>query len=101
MTIHHIILYKFKPEATPEQRQWVVDSVCALAPQIPAVQGVVTGKTIFNPIAHGYDAGVIFQFENMDRLNAEYRPHQAHLDYQVATAPYLEDKLIFDIETAA
>ncbi|KAG2065327.1 hypothetical protein BDR04DRAFT_1108705 [Suillus decipiens] len=99
MTIHHIILYKFKPEATPEQRQSVKDSACALASQIPAIQGLVAGETIFNPLAHGYDTGVIFLFENIDKVN-EYRPHKAHLDYQVATAPYLEDKLIFDIETA-
>ncbi|KAG1774855.1 hypothetical protein EV702DRAFT_1121463 [Suillus placidus] len=99
MTIHHIVLYKFKPEATPEQRQSVKDSAAALASQIPAIQSLVSGETVFNPLGHGYDAGVIFLFESVVKLN-EYRPHKAHLDYQAFSAPYIEDKLIFDIETA-
>ncbi|KIK47188.1 hypothetical protein CY34DRAFT_799541 [Suillus luteus UH-Slu-Lm8-n1] len=99
MTIHHIVLYKFKPEATPEQRQSVKDSVNALPSQIPAIQSLVTGETVFNPLGHGYDAGVIFLFESVAKLN-EYRPHKAHIDYQAFSAPYIDDKLIFDIETA-
>ncbi|KAG1745843.1 uncharacterized protein EDB91DRAFT_126679 [Suillus paluster] len=99
MTIHHIVLYKFKPEATPEQRQSVIDSVSALPSQIPAIQGLVTGEILFNPLAHGYDDGVIFLFESVAKLD-EYRPHKAHTDYQAFSAPYIEDKLIFDIETA-
>ncbi|KAG1745846.1 uncharacterized protein EDB91DRAFT_1118992, partial [Suillus paluster] len=47
---------------------------------------------------HGYDGGVIFLFENIDKLN-EYRPHEAHVDYVASAAPYIEDKLIFDIES--
>ncbi|KAG2155885.1 stress responsive A/B barrel domain-containing protein [Suillus bovinus] len=99
MTIHHIILYKFKPEATPEQRQSVKDAANALASQIPEIQSLVTGETVFNPRGHGYDAGVIFLFESTVTLS-EYRVHKAHVDYQAFSAPYLEDKLIFDIETA-
>lgn len=99
MTIHHIVLYKFKPEATSEQRQSVKDSANALGSQIPAIQSLTTGETVYNALGHGYDAGVIFLFESVAKLN-EYRPHKAHLDYQAFSAPYIEDKLIFDIETA-
>ncbi|KAJ8597218.1 hypothetical protein M405DRAFT_780400 [Rhizopogon salebrosus TDB-379] len=99
MTIHHIVLFKFKPEATPEQRQSVRDSIKALPSQIPSIQNLVTGETVFNHLGHGYDEGVIFLFESVDKLN-EYRPHQAHIDYQASSAPYVEDKLIFDIESA-
>jgi hypothetical protein len=77
MTIHHIgnlflssptssdliygtVLYKFKPEATPEQRQSVKDSANALPSQIPAIQSLVTGETVFNALGHGYDAGTAF-----------------------------------------
>jgi len=100
MTIHHIILYRFKPEATPEQRQSVEASARALASQIPAIQSIVAGETVYNPMGHGFDIGVIFLFESAVKLD-EYRVHKVHIDYQAFTAPYLEDKLIFDIETAA
>ncbi|KAG0704280.1 hypothetical protein DFH29DRAFT_912717 [Suillus ampliporus] len=99
MTIHHIVLFKFKPETTPEQRQSVRDSINDLPSQIPAIQSLITGDTVFNPLGHGFDGGVIFLFENVAKLD-EYRPHKAHLDYQAFAAPYIEDKLIYDIETA-
>jgi hypothetical protein len=103
------VLFKFKPEATPEQRQSVRDSIKALPSQIPSIQSLVTGETVFNHLGHGYDegalildncrrswavnkdraSGVIFLFESVDKLN-EYRPHQAHIDYQASSAPYVE-----------
>ncbi|KAG2155886.1 stress responsive A/B barrel domain-containing protein [Suillus bovinus] len=100
MTIHHIVLYKFKPEVTPEQRQSVRDCISALPSQIPAIQSLVTGETVFNAFGHGYDEGAIFLFENQVKLN-EYRPHKAHLDYQGFASPLMEGLLIFDIESAA
>ncbi|KAJ8593830.1 dabb-domain-containing protein [Rhizopogon salebrosus TDB-379] len=97
MTIHHIVLLKFKPETTPEQRQSTRDSVEALPSKIPAIQSLITGKTV----GHGYDAGVIFVFESVDKLN-EYQSHKAHTDHRAFAAPYLEgtDVLIVDIESA-
>jgi hypothetical protein len=100
MTIHHIILFTFKPEVTLEQKQSVRDRISALQSQIPAIQSIVTGATVFNPLGHGYDEGVIFLFENIAKLN-EYQPHEAHLDYQAFARPLIEGILIFDIETAA
>jgi len=77
MTIHHIgnvlpekrhqgdsenstVLLKFKPEVTAEQRQSVRDSLRALPSQIPAIQSIVTGETVFSPLGHGFDEGAAF-----------------------------------------
>jgi hypothetical protein len=87
MTIHHIgivslslssptssdltcgaVLYKFKPEATPEQRQSVQDSVNALPSQIPAIQSLITGETVYNALGHGYDAGTVFLTTSASRM---------------------------------
>jgi hypothetical protein len=100
MTIHHIVLFTFKPEVTPEQRRDVKDCINALPSQIPAIQSLVTGETVFNHLGHGYEEGVIFLFENVAKLN-EYRSHKAHLDYQGLARPLTEAILIFDIESAA
>jgi hypothetical protein len=103
------VLYKFKPEATPEQRQSVRNSVKALPSQIPSIQNLIIGETVFNHLGHGYDegalllvschrswavnkdraSGVVFLFENLDKLN-EYRPHKAYTDCQAPSAPYIE-----------
>ncbi|KAG1829752.1 stress responsive A/B barrel domain-containing protein [Suillus variegatus] len=117
MTIHHIVLYKFKPEVTPEQKQGVRDSVSALLSQIPAIQSIITGETVYNHLGHGFDEGVIFLFENEAKLN-EYRSHKAHIDYQEVAKPLTQGRscfclkiaviewlgaglLIFDIESSA
>ncbi|KAG1792917.1 stress responsive A/B barrel domain-containing protein [Suillus plorans] len=100
MTIHHIVLYKFKPEVTPEQKQGVRDSASALPSQIPAIQSLITGETVYNHLGHGFDEGVIFLFESQAKLN-EYRPHKALDDYRAFFEPLLEDLLIFDIESSA
>ncbi|OAX33064.1 dabb-domain-containing protein [Rhizopogon vinicolor AM-OR11-026] len=99
MTIHHIVLTKFKPEATPEQRQSVRDSIHSLPSKIPAIQSIVAGETVSNPLGHGYDKGTIFVFESVAKLN-EYLPHKAHVDHKAFATPYIEDVLIFDIESA-
>ncbi|KAG2065329.1 hypothetical protein BDR04DRAFT_1121950 [Suillus decipiens] len=108
MTIHHIVLCTFKSEATPEQRQSMRDSRSALLSQIPAIQSIVTGETVFNPLAHDYEEGAILVFESVAKLN-EYRAHKAHTDFQALAKPLIKtliewlgaDILIFDIETAA
>ncbi|KAG0704281.1 hypothetical protein DFH29DRAFT_912718 [Suillus ampliporus] len=61
MTIHHILLYKFKPETTQEQEQFIKDSISALPSQIPAIQGLITGSTMPNAFMHGYDGGDLLQ----------------------------------------
>ncbi|KAG1745848.1 uncharacterized protein EDB91DRAFT_126680 [Suillus paluster] len=99
MTIYNTVLYKFKSEATLEQREYVKALIKELPSRISALQSVITGEKILNSLDHGYDMGVIFLFESKHKLD-EFRPHQAHTDYRALSAPYLEDKLIFDMETA-
>ncbi|KAG2359721.1 hypothetical protein BDR07DRAFT_1414359 [Suillus spraguei] len=41
MTVHHIVMYTFKPEVIPEQRQNVGGYGKALPSQIPAIQSLV------------------------------------------------------------
>ncbi|KAG1829754.1 hypothetical protein EV424DRAFT_386573 [Suillus variegatus] len=117
MTIYNIVLYKFKSEATPEQREYVKELIKELPSRISALQSVITGEKVLHPLDHGYDIGAIFLFENKEKLD-EFRPHQAHTDYRALSSPYLEgayinaakrldhiavklpDKMVFDMETA-
>ncbi|OAX33336.1 hypothetical protein K503DRAFT_748872 [Rhizopogon vinicolor AM-OR11-026] len=99
MTIYNIVLYKFKSEATPEQREYVKTLIEELPSRISALQSVITGEKIVHPLDHDYDMGAIFLFESKDKL-AEFRPHQAHTDYRALSAPYIHDKMIFDMDTA-
>ncbi|KAG8214441.1 hypothetical protein J3R82DRAFT_9464 [Butyriboletus roseoflavus] len=97
MPIHHIILLKFKQGITPADVAKVRASLHALPSQIPAISGIKAGTKIKHPMDHDFDEGVIFIFNDEDALRKGYAPHKAHTDYQAYTAPYIEDKLIFDI----
>ncbi|KAH7922027.1 hypothetical protein BV22DRAFT_1071156 [Leucogyrophana mollusca] len=97
LMIHHIVLLKFKPETTQDEIRRTKEILAALPSQIPSISGFIGGSTVPNSLAHGFHEGVIFVFENEDALNL-YRPHKAHTDYQQTTAPWITDKLIFDIE---
>ncbi|KAF8120584.1 hypothetical protein EV363DRAFT_1369257 [Boletus edulis] len=96
MPIHHIVLLKFKRGVTPADVEKVRSSLHALPSQIPAISSVVAGKKIKHPMDQDFDEGVIFVFKDEAALK-DYKPHKAHRDYQEYTAPYIEDKLIFDI----
>ncbi|KAG2073482.1 hypothetical protein BDR04DRAFT_1229997 [Suillus decipiens] len=89
MTVHHVVLYTFKPEVTPEQRQNMRDYGRALPSQISAIQSLLSGKPVFNPLTHGYEEGVIFVLESVAKLN-EYHSHKAHLDFQALAKPLTE-----------
>ncbi|KAF8550809.1 hypothetical protein OG21DRAFT_1446074 [Imleria badia] len=98
MPIHHIVLLKFKRGITPADIEKVRTSLHALPSQIPAISSIKAGHKIKHPLDHDFDEGVIFVFKDEDALK-DYMPHKAHRDYQAYTAPYIEDKLIFDIYT--
>lgn len=99
MTIYNIVLYKFKSEATPEQREYVKELIKELPSRIPALQSIITGGKVLNTLDHGYDMGAIFLFESQGKLD-EFRLHKAHTDYRALSSSYLEDKMIFDMEAA-
>jgi len=91
----YAVLYKFKSEATPEQREYVKTLIEELPSRISALQSVITGEKIVHPLDHDYDIGAIFLFESKDKL-AEFRPHQAHTDYRALSAPYIHGGYIID-----
>jgi len=98
MAIHHIVLLRFKSGITPADVEKVRASLHALPSQIPAISSLKAGKKIKHPLDHDFDEGVIFVFKDDDALK-DYIAHKTHRDYQEYTAPYIEDKLIFDIDT--
>ncbi|KAF9242553.1 hypothetical protein BU15DRAFT_72670 [Melanogaster broomeanus] len=103
MPIHHVgsltVLLKFKQGVSPEDVELVKRSLYSLPSKIPAISEMKAGNRLPHRFDHGFDEGVIFIFKDEDALRNGYAPHQAHLDHQVNTDPYVEDKLIFDISS--
>ncbi|KZP31488.1 hypothetical protein FIBSPDRAFT_945016 [Athelia psychrophila] len=99
MTIYHILLIKFKPEATAEQRQDWVTRLIQLGKTIPAVKAVNTGKKIAGTYDKGWDEGAVLLFDNAEGLQ-EYLPHADHLAFIAQGSEIVIDGTVFDIDTS-
>ena len=76
MSIHHIVLMRWKPEATPDQIEAVGHGLRGLSAQIPEIAAYECGDDL--AILEGnYDFGLVASFATQDDWQA-YRDHPAH-----------------------
>ena len=74
--IEHIVLFQWKPEATPEAIDAALEAVRALKEQIPGIIELTCG-TNFSDRAKGYTHGIYVRFTDRAALEA-YGPHPIH-----------------------
>ncbi|RMG24558.1 MAG: Dabb family protein [Bacteroidetes bacterium] len=94
--LRHVVLFKFKEEATPEDIARVEQAFAALPGQIPEIQDFEWGT---NNSPEGLDKGFTHCFlltfgSEADRET--YLPHPAHKAFGEVLKPQLEDVLVID-----
>ncbi|PLB53669.1 stress responsive A/B barrel domain protein [Aspergillus steynii IBT 23096] len=102
MTVVHIVLFKFRPEVTPEHKQTFVSELKTLK-NLPCVKNgrlIVGGPSITDPIekSKGFEIALVSYHENRQAL-AEYQASDEH--HRVTSTymfPYKEDLVRFDFE---
>ena len=72
--LRHVVLMKFVPEATAEQRRAVEDGLAALPAQIPELRSYVIGTDV-GASAGNFDFAVVADAEAFKR----YVDHPAHM----------------------
>jgi hypothetical protein len=96
MPLRHLVLLKFKPEATPAQVEAMESAFVGLASKINAVQSLEWGT---NNSPEGLDKGFTHCF-NLTFANeaarAVYLPHPVHLAFVEQLKPALDDVLVLD-----
>src|SRR3954447_24092422 len=94
--VRHVVHFKFKKEATPEQIKSVVDGFAALKTKIDFVQNIDWGT---NMSPEGLDKGFshcwIVTFKNAKDRDA-YIVHPAHQAYVATLKPVLEEAFVVD-----
>lgn len=95
--IEHIVLFRWKPEATEEQVAAGMDGLRGLKGSIPGIAALACGAD-FSGRAQGYTHALVIRFSDRASFDA-YGPHPAHRAViETYLKPILEGVIDFDFE---
>ncbi len=96
--IKHVVLFKFKDDATPEQIERISAAFADLRDKIPGILHYEAG-TNCSPESHskGLTHAYVLTFENAAARDA-YLPHPEHKAFGKMLGPILEDVCVVDYE---
>ncbi|GAB4014949.1 Dabb family protein [Spirosoma koreense] len=99
--VQHIVLFKFKPETTPEKLKEILAAFEALPSKIKQIKGFQWG-TNNSPEnhAHGLTHAFILTFDSEKDRDA-YLPHPAHKEFGTIVGPWLADLTVVDFTNQA
>jgi len=94
--LRHVVLIKFKDDATPEQVKKVEDTFRELPSKIKEIKGLEWG-TNNSPenLAQGFTHCFYLSFAS-EEDRATYLPHPAHKAFGAVLSPYLDKVLVID-----
>lgn len=94
--LRHVVLFKFKPEATPQQIQEIVQAFQALPQKIEGITGFEWGTDVSpEGLSEGYTHCFVVTFRDAQARDA-YLPHPAHQEFVALLRPRLEKVLVVD-----
>jgi quinol monooxygenase YgiN len=97
--LRHVVLFKFKKEATPEEIQKVVTAFAALPKQIDAIVDFEWGTDVgVENLADGFTHCFLVTFRTAEARDA-YLPHPAHKKFVELVKPVLEKPFVVDYWT--
>ena len=92
----HVVLFKFKAEATIDQVQEIEKAFAELPKKIDTITGYEWGKSeSVEGLNEGFTHCFFVTFKDKAALEA-YLPHEAHKAFGAKLKPLLEKALVFD-----
>ena len=94
--LRHVVLFKFKPQATPEQVERIVEGFQKLPQKIEGITGFEWGTDVSpEGLSEGYTHCFVVTFRNAQARDA-YLPHPEHQQFVALLRPHLEKVLVVD-----
>ena len=94
--VRHVVIFKFKAAATPEQVKSVEDAFRALPTKIPNIEGFEWGTNVSpENLAQGYTHCFLLTFPGKAARDA-YLPHPAHKAFGKVLHPFLDKVFVID-----
>lgn len=94
--VEHIVLFKMKPESTPEQKDELIRRLRALEGKIEGIVSLSAGET-FTDRHQGYTIGLVVRFVDKEALE-RYGPHPEHVPVKEYVAEVCDDLIAVDYE---
>jgi len=94
--LRHVVLFKFKDDATPAQIKQVEEAFKALPSQIKEIKGFEWGT---NNSPENLNQGLthcFFLSFNSEKDRDAYLPHPAHKAFGATLKPYLDKAVVVD-----
>ncbi len=92
----HVVLFKFKPEATAEKVREIEKAFAALPEKIDTITGFEWGPSeSVEGLNDGFTHCFLVTFKDKAGLEV-YIPHEAHQEFVAKLKPLLEKALVFD-----
>ncbi len=97
----HVVFFKFKSSATPEQVKEIEKAFAELPKKIPAIIGYEWGKSeSVEKLNDGFTHCFFVSFKDKAALEA-YLPHEAHKAFGAKLNGLLEKAFVFDYTAKA
>ncbi len=94
--LRHVVLFKFKDDASEKQVKQVTDAFAALPKKIDAIKDFEWGTDVsVEDKSAGFTHCFVVTFAN-EKGRAEYLPHPAHEDFKKIVGPVLDKVLVVD-----
>ncbi len=96
--VNHIVLFKFKPEVTPQEIENIFNEVLEMTESIPGIENYSAGtNTSPEGLSQGYTHGLTMTFTDAAARDA-YLPHPEHERIRALLLPEVEGVAVFDYE---
>jgi hypothetical protein len=99
-SVKHVVSFKFKKEATPDQIKRVETAFAALKGAIPQIQSLEWGTNVSKEnLDKGFTHMWVLSFKNEADVQT-YIDHKVHQDFVSLLKPVLDDAFVLDFHTA-
>lgn len=94
--LRHVVLFKFKPQATPQQIESIVEAFQKLPQKIEGITSFEWGTDVSpEGLSEGYTHCFVVTFRDAKARDA-YLPHPEHQQFVTLLRPHLEKVLVVD-----
>ena len=94
--LYHVVSFKFKPDATPEQIKGVEQAFVGLKAKIPTIKSLEWGTNV-SPEKHdkGFTHCFVLTFAS-EKDRDDYLPHPDHKAFGATLRPIIADVFVID-----